>query len=588
MVHTVHCAFDAAAYGFYEQFRDEVAYVGISEYQQSMGPPGMNWAGLAYNAIAVEQWPYTPEKDDYLLAFGRVCEAKGFHLSIEAAKRTGRRLIMAGVLQEPYREYFEQKVAPHIDGDQIVYEGEVSDARKRELFAHAHAFVFPITWPEPFGLVMIEAMACGTPVVALRQGSVPEVVDDGVTGFVRDDFEEFVRGGGPGRRDRPGRLPPHRRGAVHRRAHGRRLRGDLPARPRRVKSPRRRRRRRRSPRTSQATAGGEAHPRPLFLRGDAAEILRLFPAASVDCVVTSPPYFGHRRYAGGGIGAEGDWQDYVAALGAVTAELLRVLKPTGSLWLNLGDTYRGKRQLGIPWRVAFHLTDDQGWTLRNSVVWHKVKGGPDTSRDRLRNVHELFFHFVRRPRDYYYDADAVRNAPRASRVENGAVVSATGVSGVRYRRQIELSTALSEPEKAAALAALDDDARRGRRPAASPTSAWSSAADSGRHTPTSAPSPAAPASSRSAASTSCATTPAAASPATCGTSCRRTRRAAACTSRRSRPTCAASRSLRPARGTASCWIPSADGTHRCARAALGGIDLAEEYLAVARERTAAL
>ena len=206
------------------------------------------------------------------------------------------------------------------------------------------------------------------------------------------------------------------------------------------------------------TAGGEPadRPEPLFLPGEAAEMLRLFPAASVDCVVTSPPYFGHRRYAGGGIGAEDGWQDYVAALGAVTAELRRVLKPTGSLWLNLGDTYRGKRQLGVPWRVAFHLIDDQGWTLRNSVVWHKIKGGPDTSRDKLRNVHELFFHFVLRPKGYHYDADAVRNAPRAARVENGAVVSATGVSGVRYRRQIELSTALSEAEKTAALAALEE------------------------------------------------------------------------------------------------------------------------------------
>ena len=192
MVHTVHCAFDEFAYGFYEQFAREVGYICISEYQRSMAPPGMDWAGLAYNAIAVEQWPYTPEKDDYLLAFGRVCEAKGFHHSIETAKRLDRKLIMAGVLQEPYREYFEEKVAPHIDGDQIVYEGEVSDERKRELFAHAHAFLFPITWPEPFGLVMIEAMACGTPVVAMRQGSVPEVVDEGVTGFVVDDFEDFV------------------------------------------------------------------------------------------------------------------------------------------------------------------------------------------------------------------------------------------------------------------------------------------------------------------------------------------------------------------------------------------------------------
>ncbi len=206
-------------------------------------------------------------------------------------------------------------------------------------------------------------------------------------------------------------------------------------------------------------------PEPLLLRGDAAQTLRLFPDASVDCVVTSPPYFGHRRYANGGIGAEASWQDYVAAIGAVTEELLRVVKLTGSLWLNVGDTYRGKRLLGVPWRVAFHLTDEQGWTLRNSVVWHKVKGGPDTSRDKLRNVHELVFHFVRRPKGYYYDADAVRRAPRAARVENGVVVSATGVSGVRYRRQLELSTALSASERAAAGAALDDvlaDVREGR------------------------------------------------------------------------------------------------------------------------------
>ncbi|HQH21272.1 MAG TPA: glycosyltransferase family 4 protein [Thermoleophilia bacterium] len=194
MVHTVHCAFDQVAAGFYAQFADAVGYICISEYQRSMAPPGMRWAGIAYNAIAVEQWPYTTGKDDYLLAFGRVCEAKGFHHSIETAKRLDRRLIMAGVLQEPYRDYFEEHVEPHIDGEQIVYEGEVSDARKRELFAHAGAFLFPITWPEPFGLVMIEAMACGTPVVAMRHGSVPEVVDDGATGFVvePDDLDAFV------------------------------------------------------------------------------------------------------------------------------------------------------------------------------------------------------------------------------------------------------------------------------------------------------------------------------------------------------------------------------------------------------------
>jgi len=207
-------------------------------------------------------------------------------------------------------------------------------------------------------------------------------------------------------------------------------------------------------RLTEYLAGGDTQP--LFLCGDALETLRFFPTASVACCLTSPPYFGHRRYAAGGLGAEGHWQDYVAALGAVAGELRRVLKPTGSFWLNLGDTYRGKRQLGIPWRVAFHFTDLQGWTLRNSVVWHKVKGGPDNSRDRLRNVHELLFHFVLQPKGYFYDADAVRHAPRTSRVQNGAVVSATGVSGVRYRRQIELSTALSAAEKEAAGAALGE------------------------------------------------------------------------------------------------------------------------------------
>ena len=98
----------------------------------------------------------------------------------------------AGALQPQYADYFHERVEPHIDGRQVVYEGEVTNERKRELFAHARGFLFPILWPEPFGLVMIEAMATGTPVIALRQGSVPEVLDDGRTGFVCDTFEEFV------------------------------------------------------------------------------------------------------------------------------------------------------------------------------------------------------------------------------------------------------------------------------------------------------------------------------------------------------------------------------------------------------------
>ena len=194
--------------------------------------------------------------------------------------------------------------------------------------------------------------------------------------------------------------------------------------------------------------------RPLFILGDALMVLSHFPAASIDFCMTSPPYWRQRQYVNGGIGFEATPDEYIAHLLAVFAEVWRVLKPTGSFWLNLGDTYRAKRLLGLPWRVALTLMDEQGWILRNSVIWHKVKGGLDQSKDRLRNTHENLFHFVKQAKGYYYDVDAIRTAPRQARVVNDAVVSATGVKGIRYRRQIELSTALNEQEKRAALAAL--------------------------------------------------------------------------------------------------------------------------------------
>ncbi len=194
---------------------------------------------------------------------------------------------------------------------------------------------------------------------------------------------------------------------------------------------------------------------PLWLKGDSAQVLAELPDACVDVCLTSPPYWGQRRYAGGGLGEEHDPQAYVERLLEVTEQVWRVLEPTGSLWLNVGDAYRAKGLQGIPWRLTLALVDEQGWTLRNSVIWHKLKGGPDNARDRLRTVHEHVFHLVKRPRGYFYDVDAVRAAPRKARVEGGAVVSATGVKGVRYRRQIELNTSLDEDEKAAALAALD-------------------------------------------------------------------------------------------------------------------------------------
>src|SRR5487761_1144830 len=193
---------------------------------------------------------------------------------------------------------------------------------------------------------------------------------------------------------------------------------------------------------------------PLFICGDAVAALRSIPEGSIDFCMTSPPYWGQRQYATEGIGLEPTYQQYVSNLLGVFREVKRVLKSRGSFWLNIGDAYQEKHLLGLPWRVALALADQQRWTLRNSVVWNKVKGGPDNSKDKLRNVHENVFHFVKDPMDYFYDADAIRKTPGTSKVVNGSVVSATGVSGVRYRRQIELSTVLTDVEKKAAFCAL--------------------------------------------------------------------------------------------------------------------------------------
>lgn len=170
-------------------------------------------------------------------------------------------------------------------------------------------------------------------------------------------------------------------------------------------------------------------------------------------------------YAGGGIGEERTPDEYVSRLVGVFREVHRVLKPTGSVWLNIGDSYRDKNLVGVPWRVGIALTDQVGFVLRNDVIWHKIKGSPDNSDDKLRNVHEHVFHFVKRARGYYYDDKCIRRTPKSARVVRGAVVSATGVTGVRYERQIELSAELSAVEKAdarEALRAVLDEMRDGR------------------------------------------------------------------------------------------------------------------------------
>ncbi len=194
---------------------------------------------------------------------------------------------------------------------------------------------------------------------------------------------------------------------------------------------------------------------PFFIRGNSLDVLKRFPDESIDCCITSPPYWGKRQYDAEGIGLEENYRDYVTSLCDIFFELKRVLKETGSFWLNLGDTYRSKNLLGIPWRIALTLMDSQNWVLRNEVIWNKIKGGPDNARDKLGNVHETVFHFVKNAQGYFYDVDSIRATPQKAKVVKGAIVSATGVSGVRYKRQIELSTALTKVEKMNAFSSLE-------------------------------------------------------------------------------------------------------------------------------------
>ena len=168
-------------------------FSAISKWMMQDTQHMANWH-LVYNGVPMDVYDYSSEvADDAPLVFlGRIEHIKGTHLAIEIAKWTGHRLVIAGNIPEEHQDYFDEKVKPHIDGQRISYIGPVDDKQKNSLLGQAAAFLMPILWEEPFGIVMAEALACGAPVLGLRRGSVPEVVEDGVTGFVRDDVEELV------------------------------------------------------------------------------------------------------------------------------------------------------------------------------------------------------------------------------------------------------------------------------------------------------------------------------------------------------------------------------------------------------------
>ena len=175
---------------YYRQLGDTVALVAISAAQRRAAPD-LAWRGTVHNAIDVTTFPYRADKGEMVLFLGRLHPDKGVHLAIDAARAAGLPIVVAGKCSEPVElEYFGTFIEPRLGPDVTIF-GTADAAAKRELLARAAALVFPIQWDEPFGMVMIEAMACGTPVVALRRGAVPEVVVDGVTGVLCDDPAEL-------------------------------------------------------------------------------------------------------------------------------------------------------------------------------------------------------------------------------------------------------------------------------------------------------------------------------------------------------------------------------------------------------------
>jgi glycosyltransferase involved in cell wall biosynthesis len=187
MVTTIHGFSSRRIIPVYKKYNITTHYVSISNSDRN---PELTYAATIYNGINIDEFIFNREPEDYLLFFGRIHPEKGTYEAIKIAKKSNRKLIISGLIQD--QEYFTQKIQPYINNDDILYVGNSGPTERLKLLSQACALLHPISFPEPFGLSVVEAMACGTPVIAFNLGSMPELIVHEKTGFLVSNIEEAI------------------------------------------------------------------------------------------------------------------------------------------------------------------------------------------------------------------------------------------------------------------------------------------------------------------------------------------------------------------------------------------------------------